>query len=78
MYPTTLTFAPWARAQARCASRQLPFPIAEMDAVALFLFASVGEHFRGEDSAELFIRLLMGSRSVCLCVLVCACVCLCV
>ena len=49
-------------AQARCAERQLPHPMAEADAVALFVYASVGEHYRGEASAELFVRLLVGGR----------------
>jgi hypothetical protein len=48
--------------QARCASRDLPFPITDEDAVALFIYASIGEHFRSETSAELFIRLYMGGR----------------
>jgi hypothetical protein len=34
--------------QARCASRDLPFPITDGDAVALFIYASIGEQFRSE------------------------------
>ena len=45
---------------ARCASRDLPLPMNDEDAVVLFIYASVGEQFRAEASAVLFLRLYMG------------------
>ena len=36
--------------------------MAEADVVALFVYASVGEHYRGEASVELYVRLLVGGR----------------
>jgi hypothetical protein len=47
--------------QARCASRALPNPFAEEDAVALIIFRTVSEHFRSEASSECFFRLYVGS-----------------
>ncbi len=51
------------RRQARCANRQLGFPVADLDAILLFLFATVGEHFRGEATAELYMRLVVSRGS---------------
>jgi hypothetical protein len=48
--------------QARCASRELPFPFAEEDAVALFIYASVHQHFRSQASAERFMRVYLGGK----------------
>ena len=48
--------------QARCASRQLPFPTTEMDSVALMHFAAVRQHFRVAAHPEIFMRTLMGGR----------------
>ena len=45
--------------QARCASRELPFPMNDEDAVAVFIYASVGAHFKTKASA-LFLRFYMG------------------
>ena len=53
--------APAAR-QARCASRQLPFPFTEMDAVALFHFVAVRQHFQIAAVPELCMRMLTGGR----------------
>jgi hypothetical protein len=46
--------------QARCASRELPSPFAEEDAVALIIFRTVSDHFRSEASPERFMRLYVG------------------
>jgi hypothetical protein len=51
-----------SRTRARCASRELPFPFAEEDAVALFIYTTVGEQLRSEVSAEHFLRLYVGGR----------------
>ena len=48
--------------QARCASRELPSPFAEADAVALHINKTVGEQFRSEASAVLFLRLYRGGK----------------
>ena len=49
--------------QARCASRELPFPFAEEDAVALFIYGTVVEQLRSEASPENFLRLYVGGKS---------------
>ena len=49
--------------QARCASRELPFPFAEADAVALYIYTTVREQLRSETSPEHFLRLYVGGRS---------------
>jgi hypothetical protein len=46
--------------QARCASRELPFPFAEEDAVALIIYRTVGQQFRSEASPERFLRIYVG------------------
>jgi hypothetical protein len=47
--------------QARCASRELPFPMNDEDAVAVFIYASVGAHFKSKASA-IFLRFYMGGK----------------
>ena len=49
--------------QARCASRELPFPFAESDAVALIIYRTISEHFKRKASTESFMRLYVGGRS---------------
>ena len=48
--------------QARCASRDLPSPFAEEDAVALFIYATVRQQFRSEATAERYMRVYLGGR----------------
>ena len=48
--------------QARCASRELPFPFAEEDAVALIIYRAVAQQFRSEASSERFMRLYVGGK----------------
>jgi hypothetical protein len=48
--------------QARCASRELPFPFAEEDAVALLIYDAVGLQFGNEASCEHFLRLYVGGK----------------
>jgi hypothetical protein len=47
--------------QARCASRELPFPMNDEDAVAVFIYAAVGAHFKSKASA-IFLRFYMGGK----------------
>ena len=50
--------------QARCASRELPFPFAEADAVALYIYTTVREQLGSEAPLpEHFLRLYVGGRS---------------
>ncbi len=48
--------------QARCASRELALPFAEEDAVALYIYTTIGEQFRREASSEHFLRLFVGGK----------------
>ena len=48
--------------QARCASRELPFPFAEADAVALTIYGAVCEQLEDQAPPERFLRLYVGGR----------------
>jgi hypothetical protein len=50
--------------QARCASRELPFPFAEADAVALTIYGAVCEQLKDQAPPERFLRLYVGGGVV--------------
>jgi hypothetical protein len=50
--------------QARCANRDLSFPFAEADAVALTIYGTVCEQLKSQAPPERFLRLYVGGAAV--------------
>ncbi len=48
--------------QARCASRELPFPFAEEDAAALIIYRNISDQFKSKATPERFMRLYVGGK----------------